>query len=488
MYESSSTGWTVVDLGAGLPFDTGSVEPVKGEVLTGATSGAVGTAIQAVVTSGSWAAGTAAGTLYIRAVTGSFVAEAATGSTAAAFNATAVQVTTTIAPGGHYEFQSYNFYGDAASQRIYGVSGVDKAFQFDGTGYVPISTGMAVDTPRHLRCHRHHLFLSFDGSLQHSLPGEPLLWSVVLGAGEIGIGDTIVSLNTLPGDILGIKSRSSTHFLYGTSVQDWNLVAASFDVGGIEWTAQQINTLTYMDDLGITTVGATQSFGDFSSATISQKIQPLVDGRKDKVSASMRVKSKDQYRVFFSDKSYIVGTFSKGKTIGWASGELAHDVTCTAATENELGAETLVFGSSNGFVYEMDVGTSFDGAAIEHVLRLAFNHFKSPAYRKRFFKAIVEINAPSAIAFNVTADLDYADPDVAAPTEQSGITAAAGGYWGTATWGAFSWDAAAVANIPLYLDGSGGNMNLTFHASAIYDEPHTIQGLTIHYSIRGMSR
>lgn len=488
MHKSTAAGWTVVDLGAGIPFNTGSVAPVVGEIVTGAISGAFGTVVQAVVTSGSWAGGTAAGTLYVNTITGTFQAEGVTGSVAAAFNATGAQVVTTIAPGGHYEFQNYNFYGDVAGLRMYGVSGVDKAFQFDGSGYVPISTGMSVDTPSHLRCHRHHLFLSFAGSLQHSLPGKPLSWSARLGAGELGIGDAITSLDTLPGDVLGVMSRNSTHFLYGSSIQDWNLVVASFESGAIEWTAQQINTLIYMDDLGVTNVAAAQVYGDFASASMSEKIQPLVLAQKPLITASMRVKAKDQYRLFYSDKTYISATFSRGKLVGWTHGTYNESVSCACSTEDSNGDELLLFGSDNGFVYQSDVGTSFDGVAIDHVLRMAFYHLKSPAYRKKFFKSIVDIAAPTAIDINVTMDLDYADPSTAAPVELTVEAFSGGGFWGSSYWEAFSWDSPIVSPVAVYLTGTGKNVALTFTGGGIYDEPHTIQGITYNYARRGIQR
>jgi len=47
-----------------LKFDSGSVEPVAGETLTGATSAATGTVSEVELVSGTWAAGTAAGYGY----------------------------------------------------------------------------------------------------------------------------------------------------------------------------------------------------------------------------------------------------------------------------------------------------------------------------------------------------------------------------------------------------------------------------------------
>jgi hypothetical protein len=53
----------------------GTYEIVAGNIITGATSGATATVFDVVLTSGSWAAGTAAGDLWLNAQTGTFTAE-----------------------------------------------------------------------------------------------------------------------------------------------------------------------------------------------------------------------------------------------------------------------------------------------------------------------------------------------------------------------------------------------------------------------------
>jgi hypothetical protein len=91
---------------------------------------------------------------------------------------TADKVAITLPAGGRYEFLNHNFYGLASSYRMYGVNGVGRAFEFDGTTFTPIRSGMAVDTPHRIAEHYNHLFLAFPGGqLQNSSIGAPLDWS-----------------------------------------------------------------------------------------------------------------------------------------------------------------------------------------------------------------------------------------------------------------------------------------------------------------------
>jgi hypothetical protein len=67
-----------------VAFTSGSVEPLPYEILTGATSGTTAKVVGTVVTSGTWGAGTAAGALFLEAVSAAFQAENLNGSVAGA--------------------------------------------------------------------------------------------------------------------------------------------------------------------------------------------------------------------------------------------------------------------------------------------------------------------------------------------------------------------------------------------------------------------
>ena len=58
-----------------LPFTSGSRAPLPGEMIFGATSLASATVLQVMLAAGSWAAGTAAGTIRLRDQSGTFVDE-----------------------------------------------------------------------------------------------------------------------------------------------------------------------------------------------------------------------------------------------------------------------------------------------------------------------------------------------------------------------------------------------------------------------------
>ena len=213
MYKSSSTGWTLVDLGKYKKFHSGVATVAEGATITGATSGATGVMRREVVRTGSFGSANAEGLYVLTGVSGTFQnSENLQVSSSTVSVSDGTLVTTALTPSGRYEFTNYNFGGSSTTNRMYGCDGKNTAFEFDGTYWVPIFTGMTADTPVHITAHKKHLFLSFvKGSVQHSSTGTPYTWSIVTGANEIGTGDEVTGFQVLPSDVLAIFNRNRTY-------------------------------------------------------------------------------------------------------------------------------------------------------------------------------------------------------------------------------------------------------------------------------------
>ena len=72
MYKSSSTGWTLIDLGKYIKFDAGSATVAEGATVTGAASGATGVMRREVILTGSFGSSSAEGLYVLTGVTGTF--------------------------------------------------------------------------------------------------------------------------------------------------------------------------------------------------------------------------------------------------------------------------------------------------------------------------------------------------------------------------------------------------------------------------------
>lgn len=488
MHASSSVGWQQVDLGFGMKFDQGTVSFTEGSIVSGALSGATGTVLRQAVRIGSFGGSDAEGLLVMSNVSGSFVTgELITDAAGGTAFSSSSSGQNTLPPGGRYEFITENFGGHTNTRRMYGVNGVSTAFEYDGDVYVPIFTGMEIDEPNHLISDDNQLTLSFPGgSSQQSAIGNPYSWALVLGANEIAIGDEITGYQNLPGQTIAILARNSTHTLQGTP-GNYILAEHSPDSGAIEWSAQNIGWPIFLDDRGVTDMQTTLNYGDFKSATWSELVQPIIDAKKSQVVSSVRVRSKDQYRLFFEDGTALVMCFSRGKVIGFFVFDYGKTVRVASSNEDLNGDEVLFFGSDDGFLYQMDKGTSDDGAVLTSHMRLAYNNLGAPRRRDSFRQAIVEIDADPSATIQYSQDFDYGLNQPSNLLQEFDINGG-GGFWNEDNWNEFLWSSPSVATAQAYIRGTGYNMSLAIRSEAIYEEPHTISGITYYHSPKGMAR
>lgn len=494
LYKQTAAGWAEVTFGRQIQF-TGAVGEISaGQTVTGFTSGASAVVVRALLRTGTWTA-SGVGTLVFAGVTGAFqngenlqvggVTKAVAGGADTAI---------TRAAGGRVETVVANFSGSAATKRIYGADGVNLAFEFDGTNYIPIRTGMTADTPSHVEAHKNSLWLSFGASLQRSGVNQPYSWTVVTGAAEFAMGDTITGIKSLRGNDAGaslLVSVGDTYsVLYGSTASDFNLVPSGSDLGFKEWTMQSVgNDVFGLTARGIQSLVATQNYGSFDYAALSTLVQPLLAEKVGLQTASVSLKTKNQFRLFFSDNTGLVVGLTGHKISGIMPIDYGMPVRCICNANLSTGEEVTYFGSDDGHVYKDNVGTSFDGAVIEGWMRTAFNNLQSPQLRKDFKRASFEIECDGFASVNVTYDLGYGNQDVEpAVVQVDQEMLGEGGYWDQFDWDAFSWDAQVVSSMQLSIDGAENNISFLFYSSRAQDDSHTVTGVNLQYVPRRLSR
>lgn len=490
LHKSTSSGWTAVALGREMAFTSGGTVQISvGNTITGATSGATAVITKVILTSGTWAGGDAAGRLIFASQTGTFQSEnlnvgASLNVATIAGNSTA----NTLAPSGRYEFVTHNFGGSAATAAMYGVSGTHKAFEFDGTVFSFIHTGMTTDTPKHIAVHRKHLFLSFGASVQHSGIGDPHAWSVVLGAAELAAGETVTGFLQQPGaqssDSLAIFTRNTTLVLYGTSSSDWNLTTFNPEAGAIEWTMQYIYQGVYLDDRGITPMSTSQSYGNFQSADMSANVRPFIESVRATAIASCVVREKNQYRIFFSGGAALYVTFAGNKVAGLMPMSLSHPVACICSMEAGTGQEEIFFGSTDGYVYQMERGTSQDGDPIDWYAELAYNHFGSPRQLKTWRKAVVEVSGEGYASFFIGYSMAFGSIDIPQGDATAILAPLSVSRWDDFTWDEFFWDGQSLMPAERDLDGTSENVSLVFSGSSDEYQSMTLNGAIVDFTSR----
>lgn len=487
MYKSSASGWTLINFGEEISFSNANTSVGVGDVLT--QGGATATIVRVIVQTGTLLSGTNTGRLILSGrAGGAFSAGSATSTGAGALTLSGAQSAITLLPNGRFRCVVGGFGASSSSKCVYGADGVNRAFEFDGTHLVPISTGMTDDTPDLIAIHKQHLFLTFGYSLQFSGSGDPFTWSVVVGAGEIGMTDTITNILPLPGDqtsgALVVFTRRDTSVLYGTSSTTFALSTFNTGAGAVLDSSQNLEQSYMLGDYGVMSLETTKNFGNFASSSLTMTVRPFLRDRINLTTASGINRAKGQYRVFFSDGTGLYLTMKNGQFVGVMPVEYVNPVACMCEGDNQLGLSTSYFGSTNGMVYEMDLGTSFDGDDISATLEMVFNATHSHRLLKRYRKASLEVNSNDYFAFDVGYALGYAAPDVSQSAAVSYSQFLRSSYWDSFVWDSFVWDGNSI--LPSEVDLTGSAVNISFRISLQSDlvQPFTINTITTHYTPR----
>lgn len=493
MHKATTGGWTAVSLGEEIEITNANASVGEGDTLT--QGGVTATIKRVVIETGSLNSGVNTGRLIISGRSGgNFAAGAATSTGGGSVTLGGAQTAIAFAvPTGRFEFVNGNFGGSGGTFRMYGCDGKNRAFEFDGTVFTPIRTGMALDAPEHIAIHQNQLFLSFGASLQHSAPGEPYSWNAIIGAGELAVGENITGLTTQPGaeggGALSILSRNATFTLYGTGVTDWKLVSFKNEAGAYEHTTQKISGRTVIfDERGICDLATSQNYGNFEDATLSIQVKNDLTVKNSLTSASTIIREKNQYRLFFTDKTGYYMTMAAGKVIGIMPVFYAHAVRCACSAEKSDGEEVAFFGSTDGYVYQFDKGTSFDGSQIEAYIYLAFAFSGAPRVRKRFRQAMFEVKGEGYSEMNFSYELNYGGTSLIQPSSVNLPIELGASFWDSFVWDAFYWDGKPILPIEADMTGTGENYSIIIISNSDYFKPHKISGVIVHYSDRRQLR
>ena len=499
MWKSTTSGWEQIALGFKVRFENGTTEPNEGDTITGVSTGATCVIQRVVVTAGMFPGDDAVGYVVTGEVlTGPFIAGEdlqVGGETFAVADASLPQVTQTLPPDGRYRFRNYNFGGHSSTFRMYGVNGEGQSFEFDGTVFVLIETGMDVDKPTHIGVHRGHVLLAFPGgSLQHSGKNKPLSFQPVLGANEIMAGDEVTGFIEEVGDVSFVFTRNKTFRLEGFVQENIQLKLHNTETGAISDSIQRIGRSVYLDDRGFTQLPATDAFGDFASNQISLLVDPLIRNflKSSTVDASVINRGQSMYRCFFSNKGAISIGFSGNQVNGITAIDYGLSITDTAngemTNEEGLSVERLFLSDEDGNVFEIDVGRNFNGEPLEAYFMLAYHFSGQPEYNKRYRRATLYIRGEGRTTIRISADYNYNEDAQNFERILDEAVPLGGGRYGIDRHHEFLYARASEGDIRVPMDSHARNVSLIFYHNEVNEEPHICDAVHYHLSRRRLIR
>jgi hypothetical protein len=133
----------------------------------------------------------------------------------------------------------------------------------------------------------------------------------------------------------------------------------------------------------------------------------------------------------------------------------------------------------------MDVGTSFDGAAISAYIVTAWDPVKSPRVLKRFRAASIEVQGDSYAEIQYGWQLGYDNAEIRQlPPITQVINIGSVPHWDSFVWDSFVWDGTGLMPTDVDETGTAENVRVTISSSTNYIAPFTVNSIIHHYSMR----
>ena len=512
LYEGSGNEWTLVEMPDILYFDEGTVEFNVGETITDGT--ATATIVSITRQEGAWDSGVDAedqslGYLTLSGVTGTFTDNATiTGGAGGAAVADGANYTYSLSYGGRYATsQPYNFTNIESNESVFGADGVNDAFEFDGTSYIPIFDPNAdTEKPKFVKIHQNRLQLFYPGGVfEYSVSGQPRVFNSLLGAGSYATGSEIVGAHVIHGNAEAVFCENSTWLLLGdgiyddeTATRNWTFYEHDSNVGATQWSIAERGNAYFVSNGEVRFLQATDTTSGYSSTPVFTNFQSEISSNCENISCSIWCREKGQYRIFYADDNIYSGgasflTISGDSQIGGMSISYGKQVrNCWSAVES--GVEKMFFTSDDGYLYRMDSGNSFDGSEITGSFRTPFYNYGSPGVEKMFQNMVIEFDAPVSITgnttFTYTVNYDYGSIDAPTPSPQtsSDVQQPGGVYGSNAGYGGFVYGGPIVSQIYAEIDGYGENMSMLITFSTKNDSSFRFRNNTVDYINIGRKR
>lgn len=387
-----------------------------------------------------------------------------------------------VPDGGVWDSCAYTFAGGEPS--LYIANGVSNPIIYE---YPQTVTEVVVPSvsefPTHSIVHQNHWFLGYaNGAVIHSDLGDPTAFTALGGGSEFNTGSRITGFQILPGESLAIFGEDQISILSGTSAADWQLDTHSTQNGAISGTIQNMPTTIFASTRGISTLSASDTYGDFAGRTVSHQFARTYDRIAHNTQLfSLVNRDSSQYRLINANGRGLYLTFASDSMVGAMEVDLKHNITAVGSIEGDT--DSLFFGTDDGWVHRMDQGNTFAGKSMQAFLEFPFHHYKSPRQKKRFKETILDIKGDPDVTLQVIPTYDkgrsfHAESE---PVDAEVIDGRAQPY-NDSVLTRFNRYFQAVA----YTTGTGTDQSLTI--APTNTAPHEIDSITTHYTYRGQRR
>jgi len=144
--------------------------------------------------------------------------------------------------------------------------------------------------------------------------------------------------------------------------------------------------------------------------------------------------------------------------------------------------EVIIFANSDGYVYRMESGNSFDGGNILASFSTPFFAMGDPRIRKTMYKLSTYIDPEGSVDGNATLKFDFDEPNKIQPTSVPiANTTATVAFYGVSSFGAGSYGGKLVSVFNNQVVGSGFVVSIQYIFEGT-DPPFSLDAATLEFA------
>jgi hypothetical protein len=319
--------------------------------------------------------------------------------------------------------------GGKAKHVLYNLDGDDKVIFVDSNNY-PATYNTAGNTitaitgstdvlgAENVAVFKDTAFYAKGNNLYFTAPFTVDDFSAANGAGSINVANEITGLAVFR-DQLIVFTTDTIKRITGNTTADFQVSPITDRIGCINGdTIQEVGgDIMYLAPDGIRLLSATDRIGDFgldiASDPIAKDATTFLGSTPNFCSVLMREKA--QYRIFAyieseqheAAKGLIATKFvSQGASgISWST---TYGIKAFVADSRYTNtAESIAFANTDGYVYMLDTGSSFDGLPIEAIYESPYMPLSDPQMRKSFYKMTLYAEPTGSMSLDLNVKYDF---------------------------------------------------------------------------------
>jgi hypothetical protein len=319
--------------------------------------------------------------------------------------------------------------GGKAKHVLYNLDGDDKVIFVDSNNYpatyntsgntlTAITGSTDVLGAENVAVFKDTAFYAKGNNLYFTAPFTVDDFSAANGAGSINVANEITGLAVFR-DQLIVFTTDSIKRITGNTAADFQVAPITDRIGCVNGdTIQEVGgDIMYLAPDGIRLLSATDRIGDFgldiASDPIAKDATTFLGSTPNFCSVLMREKA--QYRIFAyieseqasAAKGLIATKFvSQGASgISWST---TYGIKAFVADSRYTDtSETIAFANTDGYVYELDTGSSFDDLPIEAIYESPYMPLSDPQMRKSFYKMTLYAEPTGSMSLDLNVKYDF---------------------------------------------------------------------------------